>query len=303
MDAGHTVVGIDNLNDYYDVRLKRHRLAGLEQARFTFQQIDLEDEAALSRLFADHPFSVVINLAARAGVRYSVQNPQVYFRTNVMGNLYLLEQCRRRAVEKYVLASTSSLYAGQPMPFQESLPVNEPVSPYAASKKGAEVTAYTYHALHGMDVSVLRFFTVYGPAGRPDMAIFRFASSISQGLPIRLYGDGNQRRDFTYVEDIVRGVVAATRPLGFEIINLGGGQNPVSMWEIITRLETLIGEKACVEQYPADAADVRETWADISKAAKLLDWKPLVDLDQGLAAVVSWFRQNRDLAKSIALGT
>ena len=293
LDQGKSVVGIDNMNDYYDTRLKEHRLQGLNRhPQFKFHQTDIEDYDALAALFQQYQFSSVLNLAARAGVRYSMECPQVYFTTNVNGNLHLLELMRHHQVKKYVLASTSSLYAGQQMPFNESLPVNTPISPYAASKKAAEVTAYTYHYLFDIDVSVVRYFTVYGPAGRPDMSIFRFIKWIDQDQPIELFGDGSQSRDFTYVDDIARGTIAAMRPLGYEIINLGGGNQPVSMNQIIGELETLLGKQARIEHRPFHQADMTSTWADISKAKELLDWEPKIPVSEGLQRSVQWYRAN-----------
>jgi nucleoside-diphosphate-sugar epimerase len=300
VEQGHDVVGLDNLNDYYDVRLKRHRLDRLASPRFAFHELDIENQEGLWQLFADHRFEAVLHLAARAGVRYSVENPYVYFSTNVQGNLNLLELVRHHQVPKFVLASTSSLYAGQPTPFVETLPVNEPISPYAASKKAAEVTSYTYHRLFGVDVTVLRFFTVYGPAGRPDMAIFRFVRGIASGTPIPLLGDGHQSRDFTYIDDIAHGVIAALRPTGYQIINLGGGRQPTTMRQLIQQLEELLQRKAIIQSHPAHAADLTETWADISKAQSILNWRPVTGLTEGLQATVDWFRANEALARSIA---
>ena len=185
-------------------------------------------------------------------------------------------------VKKYVLASTSSLYAGQQMPFVESLAVNTPISPYAASKKAAEVMAYSYHFLFGIDVSVVRYFTVYGPAGRPDMSIFRFIQWIDQGVPIELFGDGSQSRDFTYVDDIASGTIAALKPVGYEIINLGGGNQPISMNTVIATLEDLLGKKAKINYRDFHKADLKSTWADISKAKNLLGWEPKISLQEGL---------------------
>lgn len=217
------MVGLDNLNDYYDPRLKQHRLEPLlKSPGFSFAEIDIEDGAALDRIFADHRFDAVINLAARAGVRASITDPHLYMRTNTVGTLNLLERMVLHAVPKFVIASTSSLYAGQPMPFTEDSIVTRPISPYAATKLAAESLAHVWHHLHGVDVSVLRYFTVYGPAGRPDMAPFRFCEWIRRGEPITLYGDGTQTRDFTYIDDIARGTLAGLKPLGYEIINLGG---------------------------------------------------------------------------------
>lgn len=301
LEAGHQVVGIDNLNDYYDVSLKEHRNAWLTGERFEFVQGDLEDVAALDQLFEKHQFDAVVNLAARAGVRYSMINPHVYMTTNAMGSLNLLEQMRRRGIKKYVLASTSSLYAGQPMPFVETLPVNTPISPYAASKKAAEMMAYSYHHLYDIDVSVVRYFTVYGPAGRPDMCIFRFIKWIDEGTPIELFGDGEQARDFTYVDDIAAGTIAAIRPLGYEVINLGGGGTPVTLNTVIGKLEMLLGKKASLVHKTFHKADIKITSADIRKANELLDWFPQVDLDEGLKACVDWHIANRPWSEQIVL--
>jgi nucleoside-diphosphate-sugar epimerase len=300
LDAGHTVVGVDNLNDYYDVRLKEHRLAGLlQRPNFSFSRTDIEQLAALEPLFQQHKFDAVLNLAARAGVRYSLENPFVYLTTNAMGTLNLLELMRQHGVKKHIMASSSSLYAGQKMPFTEDLPVNTPVSPYAASKKAAEVMAYTYHSLYGIDSSVLRFFTVYGPASRPDMAQLRFIKAIDQDQPIELFGDGTQARDFTYVDDIARGVVASLKPLGYEIINLGGGRNPVTLTTLIEKLEVLLGKKARYDRKPFHVADLKETWADITKAGRLLWWKPQTTLDEGLKLSVDWYQANREWVKDL----
>ena len=234
----------------------------------------------MKSLFSKNSFSAVINLAARAGVSYSMENPHVYMSTNAQGTLNILEMMRKYEIKKMVLASTSSLYAGQPMPFKEDLPVNTPISPYAASKKAAEVMCYTYHYLFGIDMSVVRYFTVYGPAGRPDMSIFRFIKWIDEGTPIELFGDGTQARDFTYVDDIAKGTIKALKPVGYEIINLGGGKNPISINYVISQIENLLGKKAIIDQKSFHKTDIKETWADISKAKELLDWQPSVALEQ-----------------------
>lgn len=300
LESGHHVVGIDNMNDYYDVSLKRHRLAKIEHhENFSFYQHDIEDIGFLNSVFAKHGLDAVLNLAARAGVRFSMENPTVYMTTNAMGNLNLLECMRKNDVKKYVLASTSSLYAGQSMPFVESLAVNTPISPYAASKKSAEVMAYSHHYLYGVDVSIVRYFTVYGPASRPDMGIFRFIKWIDQGIPIQLFGDGRQARDFTYVDDIARGTISAMRPVGYEIINLGGGKRPVSLLSIIEMLETLLGKKASIAKAPFHKADMKETWADIGKAKRMLEWEPRVELEQGLRQCVDWYLSNKPWSSSV----
>ncbi|WP_299229133.1 SDR family NAD(P)-dependent oxidoreductase [Sulfurihydrogenibium sp.] len=303
LKEGHKVIGVDNLNNYYDVRLKEYRKKDLEKyENFKFYPVDIENLQALEILFNDYKFDVVINLAARAGVRYSMINPYVYMTTNANGTLNLLDLMKKYGVKKFVLASTSSLYAGQPMPFKEDLPVNTPISPYAASKKAAEVMAYTYHYLYGIDVSVVRYFTVYGPAGRPDMSIFRFIKWIDEGKPIILYGDGSQSRDFTYVDDIASGTILATKELGYEIINLGGGKNPISLKRVIETIEAHLGKKAVIDYRPFHKADLKETWADITKAKNLLGWEPKVSFEDGIKKTVDWYLENRDWLKYVEVG-
>jgi nucleoside-diphosphate-sugar epimerase len=304
LDQGERVIGVDNLNDYYDVRLKNWRLEQLKAhphaENFSFACLDIEDQAKLSDLFqAEGPFDAVFNLAARAGVRYSMENPHIYLSTNAEGTLNLLECMRALDCTKLVLASTSSLYAGQKMPFTEDLAVNEPLSPYAASKKAGELMAYSYHKLYQMDVSVVRYFTVFGPAGRPDMSIFRFIKWIDERVPIEIFGDGSQSRDFTYVDDIARGTIAAIQDVGYQIINLGGGRNPVSLNTIISKLEELLDKKAKIDQKPFHVADLMETWADISKAKNLLGWQPKVSLDKGLEKSVQWYMDNQHWLKEV----
>ncbi|WP_022851071.1 SDR family NAD(P)-dependent oxidoreductase [Limisalsivibrio acetivorans] len=302
LEQGISVVGIDDLNSYYDVRLKSYRLNNLEEREnFTFIKGDIADMEAMEGVFAEHSFDAVINLAARAGVRYSLENPHIYLRTNTQGTLVLLELMRKHGIRKFVLASTSSLYAGQKMPFSENLPVNTPISPYAASKKGAEVMAYTYHFHYGIDVSVVRYFTVYGPAGRPDMSIFRFIKWIDEGTPLTLYGDGTQSRDFTYVEDIARGTVAALKDVGYEIINLGGGKRPVQLNEVISTIEKSLGKQAVIDRKEFHSADMTETRADINKARELLGWEPEIDLDEGLERSIRWYRENIDWLRDVSV--
>lgn len=301
---GNEVVGVDNLNDYYDVRLKNWRLSQLREnpqaENFSFEKLDIEHNEALKQMFDKYgQFDAVLNLAARAGVRYSMENPHVYLSTNTEGTLNLLECMRSTGCNKLVLASTSSLYAGQDMPFKEDLAVNEPLSPYAASKKGGELMAYSYHKLYGIDVSVVRYFTVFGPAGRPDMSIFRFIKWIDEETPIEIFGDGSQSRDFTFVNDIARGTKAALKDVGYEIINLGGGRNPVSLLSIIEQLESLLGKKGKIDYKPFHIADLMETWADIEKAKSLLDWEPKVSLEEGLKHSVDWYLENREWLKEI----
>lgn len=285
---GIKVVGVDNLNDYYDPKLKLSRLDFLKDPNFIFERLDIEDPKALHILFSKHNFDVVFNLAARAGVRYSIENPQIYMSTNAMGTLNILECMREFKVPKLVLASTSSLYAGQEMPFKEELEVNTPISPYAASKKAAEVMAYTYHYLHKIDVSVVRYFTVYGPAGRPDMSAYIFADKILKSEELPIYGDGLQSRDFTYVDDIADGTILAAKKLGFEIINLGGGNNPYTLHQMIELMEKASGKKARMKYAEAVKADMEVTWADISKAKRLLGWAPKVKFEEGIALLMKW---------------
>lgn len=323
--SGHSVVGIDNLNDYYDVRLKDYRLARLldrarqplssnpktsiyanhggvlanDSGRFVFRTADIENLATLEALFSAFKFDAVFNLAARAGVRASMANPYVFLSTNTEGTLNILECQRKYGVKKQVLASTSSLYAGCKMPFTEDLPVNSPLSPYAAAKKAAELMAHSYHKLYGLDISVVRYFTVFGPAGRPDMSIFRFIKWIDEGTPIELFGDGSQSRDFTYVDDIATGTILAAQSLGYEIINLGGGQNPISLQTVIAFIERALGKKALIANKPFHVADIRETWADISKAHRLLHWKPVIAATDGFDRTVDWYQANRSWLAAI----
>jgi len=306
LQEGHEVVGVDNLNDAYDPRLKHWRLEQLLPRKgFQFRRSDISDRKALEPLFAGKdaqpPFAAVVNLAARAGVRPSVADPWVYYQANCDGALNLLEMCRRHGVKKFLLASTSSLYGKHnEAPYREDADTNRPLSPYAASKKAAETLAFVYHHLHGIDVSIPRYFTVYGPAGRPDMSVFRFVRRIAEGEPIIVFGDGSQSRDFTYVDDIARGTVAALRPLGYEVINLGGDRC-VPLSTIIEQIEALVGKKAQIEYRPAHPADVPTTRADVSKAARLLGWRPQIAIEEGLRRSVEWYRANRDLAVSLEL--
>src|SRR5262245_4290783 len=226
LGRGDEVVGIDNLNDAYDVRLKQWRLTQLEpRDGFSLVRGDIADYKTVQDLFAGQPFDGVINLAARAGVRQSVENPQVYIDANVTGTLNLLRLCVDKGVKKFVLSSTSSLYGGEnPRPYVETLNTDHPLSPYAATKKAAEALCFTYHYLFQIDITVFRYFTVYGPAGRPDMSLFRFVQWISEDRPVLVYGDGLQERDFTFVDDVARGTIAGLKPVGYEIINLGSDE-------------------------------------------------------------------------------
>ncbi len=301
LKQGDVVVGVDNLNDAYDVRLKHWRIDQLKgRPGFDFHCLDISSCRALESLAeSTGSFDGVINLAARAGVRASVEDPWIYLETNANGTLNLLELCRKHRIGKFVLASSSSLYGqDNPMPFREDANTDHPLSPYAASKKAAEALCYTYHHLYGIDVTVFRYFTVYGPAGRPDMSLFRFVQWIYEGRPVTVYGDGRQSRDFTFVDDAARGTVAGLRAVGYEVFNLGS-DDPVALVDSIHLIEQMVGQPACIENKSPQPVDVKATWADISKAKKMLGWQPEQRLANGLAACVEWYRANRDWAKDI----
>jgi len=301
LKEGHQVMGVDNLNDYYDVDLKLWRLEKLKKHNnFIFYKISVENYNELKTMFQENCPEGVINLAARTGVRYSLENPFIYISTNNGGNLNLLELCREYGVHKFVLASTSSLYAGQKMPFRENLPVNTPISPYAASKKAAEMMAYTYHYLYGLDVTILRYFTVYGPAGRPDMAAFRFIKWIMESVPLEIFGDGCQKRDFTYIDDIAKGTIRALKSLRYEIINLGNN-HPYKISEVIKFMEKSLGKKANFDYKEFHKADMQATRADISKAQELLNWRPQVSLEEGINKTIEWTEDNWQWVRKIKI--
>ncbi|HRE47870.1 MAG TPA: GDP-mannose 4,6-dehydratase [Aggregatilineales bacterium] len=299
--AGHTVTGIDNLNDAYDIRLKHWRLNRLRGLPgFTLIEGDIAHRPTVEGLDTALPdCAAVINLAARAGVRQSTENPWLYVDTNVTGTLNLLELCKRRGIGKFVLASTSSLYGqNNPMPYREDADTSRPISPYAATKKAAEALCYSYHALTGLDVTVFRYFTVYGPGGRPDMSLFRFVQWINEGKPVHVFGDGKQSRDFTYVDDIAKGTILGLKPLGYQTINLGSDR-PVVLMEMVHILEELLGKTAQVDYQPRHPADITASWADISRARELLGWQPQTDYLQGLRNLVDWYRENQAWAKDV----
>lgn len=310
LSDGYHVIGVDNLNDAYDVRLKKWRLDQLlQRSHFEFHHLDIVDRDALRGAVADWcrrntasldgSIDAVIHLAARAGVRQSIENPWIYVDSNITGTLNVLELCRTAGVPKIVLASTSSLYGpNAPRPFREDGNTDHPLSPYAATKKGSEALCHSYHHLYGIDVTVLRYFTVYGPAGRPDMALFRFVQRISEGKSITIYGDGSQERDFTFVDDIARGTVAALKPLGYEVINLGSDE-PIPLKHALNLLEDLLDRKAITVNEPRHPADMLRTWADVTKAHSLLGWHSQTSFRDGLGHLVDWYEQNRGWAREV----
>jgi UDP-glucuronate 4-epimerase len=302
LEKGARVFGVDNLNNYYSMELKNRRLKELtKHSNFDFTKADIEDKSSLAELFKKTRFDSVINLAARAGVRYSMENPGVYLSTNALGVINILELMKEFKVEKFILASTSSLYAGEKMPFNETLPVNTPISPYAATKKAAEALSYAYHFIYGINITILRYFTVYGPFGRPDMSIFRFIKWINEGSPVEIYGDGTQSRDFTYIDDIAEGTIKAEETArGYEIINLGNNQ-PYDLNHVISLIEKYSGKKAVKKNLPPSKVDVKTTRADISKAEEVLGWKPAVSLEEGVKRSVSWYSENRKWLEGIKL--
>ena len=301
LDSGAEVVGIDNLNHAYDVRMKEYRLEKLkDNPGFSFLKLDVSDRSLLDNdQLIGKDFKAVVNLAARAGVRDSLEDPWVYLETNATGTLNLLELCKREGIGKFLLASTSSIYGQEaPLPTPETAPSNKPLQAYAASKGAAEVMAHAYHYLFGIDVSIVRYFTVYGPAGRPDMVMFRFAKWIAEDMPVNLNGSGEQSRGFTYVEDIARGTIAALEPVGYEIFNLGGHE-VITINELISTLEAIIGKKANVIHHPQHPADMMTSHADVTKAKEFLGWDPQVPLNEGIEQTVQWYLDEQSWAKDI----
>ena len=302
LQQGHSVIGVDDLSDAYDVRLKQWRLRQLKAySAFTFHHADVRDKEQTATVFSNsESIEGVINLAARAGVRYSIVDPWVYFETNVTGTLNLLELCRESDINKFVVASSSSLYGDDnPIPYVEDGNTDYPISSYAASKKAAETLCYTYHKLYGIDVTIFRYFTVYGPAGRPDMSIFRFVKWISEGQPVTIFGDGKQSRDFTFVDDVARGTIAGLKPLGYEIINLGS-DHPIVLTDVIEVIEEMVGRPAQLIYEPFHPADVKATWANVTKAQNLLDWDAQTSFKEGISKTVEWHRNNADWLTDIA---
>lgn len=310
LTRGDEVVGLDNLNDYYDVQLKRDRLARLTpHSAFRFVHADVADRTAIERLFGEHRFDRVIHLAAQAGVRYSLKNPHAYVDSNIVGFMNILEACRHAKVQHLVYASSSSVYGGNTrMPFSESDSVDHPVSMYAATKKANELMAHTYSHLFGLPTTGLRFFTVYGPWGRPDMALFLFTKAILEGRPIDVFNHGQMKRDFTYVDDIVEGVIRvcdraaepdpgyvsdqpdpATSDAPYRVFNIGNHQ-PVPLLDFIACVEAALGRKATKNLLPLQDGDVPATYADVQALTDWVDFAPATPIATGVARFVEWYR-------------
>jgi UDP-glucuronate 4-epimerase len=289
---GATVIGLDDFNDYYDPRRKRANIAALERHdRFTMVEADVRDERAVEAVFSRHGPQTVAHLGAYGGVRYSIPRASLYTQVNIAGSVNLLDAARRHGVDAFVFASTSSVYGRtEKLPFVETDPCNEPLAPYPATKKAVEVLGHSTHHLHGMPFTALRFFSVYGPRGRPDMMPYIVTDSVFRGETITLFDDGNLERDWTFVDDVVSGIVAALqRPQGYQIINLGRG-NPVRMSDFVRIVEQLQGRKAAIETQAAPASEPKVTWANIEKARRLLDYEPTTTIEKGLARLWDWYR-------------
>jgi nucleoside-diphosphate-sugar epimerase len=299
LQEGHKIYGMDNVNDYYDIKLKEYRLKRLHNYKnFSFYQLDIAETQRIEQFFVSHKIDVIFNLAARAGVRYSIENPFVYYDTNITGLLNLLEMCKIFHIDKFIQASTSSVYAGCKLPYIEDVKSDKPLSPYAASKKGAELLCYTYHHLYNLNISILRYFTVYGPIGRPDMSIYRFIESIKDGKEITVYGDGSQERDFTYIDDIVDGTVKSMNLTGYNIINLGNNK-PSQLNRLIQLIEVKLNKKAKIKYEPFHKADMQKTWANIDRANELINWRPKIDLENGVDKTIKWHLEEEDFLKQI----
>lgn len=290
------VVCLDCFNDYYDPEVKLKNIShNLKNTLFKLYKDDFTNQKAMQKMFDKEKFTSVIHLGARAGVRPSLADPMLYEEVNIKGTMILLEQCRKHNIKNFVFASSSSVYGGnKKVPFSEKDMTDTPISPYAATKKAGEAICHTYHHLYGMRISCLRFFTVYGPRGRPDMAPYIFTKKILAGEPIDVFGDGTAKRDFTYVEDIVSGIIAAwQREYPFEIFNLGNS-NTIRVSEFIKIIEDITGKKAIINYKDKQAGDVDITFSDISKAKKMLDFSPKTNIRQGMAKFIYWY-QNKDI--------
>ncbi len=297
LEKGHNVIGIDNFNDYYDPGLKRARAKVLyDNFGMKVINVDVSDYDSVENIFVENDFSKVFHSAAQAGVRFSIENPFAYERTNVKGTLNLLELCRKHGVEHFVLSSSSSVYGNnKKTPFSEEDRVDYPVSVYAATKKSNEELCFTYWHLYGIKCTCLRFFTVYGPWGRPDMALFKFTKNMLEGKAIDVYNNGDLSRDFTYISDIVQGVVAALeKPFDYEIFNLARGK-PVKLLDFIEAIEKTTGVKAEKNMLPMQPGDVEKTSGDIKKAERMLGYSPVVSVEEGVERFVEWYRKYYEL--------
>ncbi len=291
----YLVVCVDDFNDYYNPIWKQGNIKSFEDhSNFTLYKTDIRDLVGLKTIFENHGFSKIVHLAARAGVRPSIANPLLYEDVNVKGTLNLLKMAKQFRIPHFIFASSSSVYGNQKkMPFSETDPVNQPISPYAASKKSAEMFCYTYAYLYRVKMTCLRFFTVYGERGRPDMAPYLFTEALFKGKPISKFGTGKSERDYTYIGDIVNGIVKTlSHPFNFEIINLGNNK-PVALTDFINTLEMATGRRANLINMPAQPGDVDFTYADTQKAKRLLKWQPKTTLKQGIAKFVKWYQHNR----------
>lgn len=289
---GDEVIGLDEFNDYYDPAIKRQNIASaLRNPRFQLHEADICDEAGLRTIFETVRPEVVVHLAARAGVRPSLQDPNLYHRVNVIGGQHILDACRDFKPSHLVFASSSSVYGGSTdVPFRETDPVMRPISPYAATKRMNELQAHVYSHIHGVKVTMLRFFTVYGPRQRPDMAIHMFTKKILEGSPLPMFGDGSTQRDYTYIDDIIDGVVRCVdQPFPYEIFNLGE-HHTTRLSELIALIEKHTGKKANIERHPAQPGDVEITYADITHAQEKLGYQPRFSMDEGIARFVQWFK-------------
>ena len=294
--AGAEVTVLDNFDPFYDPAIKRRNVARFAARReVTLVEGDLRDARAVDAALEARPHEVVVHLAARAGVRPSIEEPVLYSDVNLTGTMRLLEACRLHGVRRFVFGSSSSVYGNNvKVPFSESDDVDRPISPYAATKRAGELLCANYHALYGFDVHCLRFFTVYGPRQRPEMAIHKFTRLIDRGEPLPRFGDGSTRRDYTYVTDIVAGVVQSIeRVRGYEIINLGGSRT-TRLEELIAHLEARLGKKAILDRQPDQPGDVVATWADVAKAGRILGYEPKTPIEDGLTAFVEWYRREGD---------
>lgn len=286
------VIGVDNFNSYYDLKLKEDRNAILEKYNnYKLYRVDITDQKALDRIFSQEKINAICHLAAQAGARYSIDHPAQYVQTNIHGTLNVFEATRRHGVKDIVFASSSSVYGNNPVPWSESQAVDQPINPYGASKRATELLAYTYHMLYGLNMTALRFFTVYGPWGRPDMAYFKFADKIVKGEPIDVYNNGKMKRDFTYIDDIAAGTLAAIdNPKAYEIYNLGNHCSE-ELGRFVALIEKYLGRQTKINYLPLQPGDFLENFADIDKAKRDLNFIPKTSLEEGIKKFVVWYKE------------